>query len=257
MNLSLEQFLRSLGVNTQAEITLAIMYYNNSLQLANELSPKEIRDAFEQACQPLPSNISQVLSDLHKRKLINKTTKSGNYSLTIAGKDLIVKKAEEARVKFGDEVTVTVQEISESLHKKVLDIADQDERRYIEEAIRCLHPPVLAFRAAVLMGWTAAVHHLRKKVECIGFNNFNITFQKIYPQSKKKSANHFDDLEDYKDIELLEVCEKLHVYDKAVKKLLQHWLDLRNGCSHPTYVIPEIYIVKAFFEEIIEYVLTK
>ncbi|GGJ14441.1 hypothetical protein GCM10010885_24640 [Alicyclobacillus cellulosilyticus] len=255
MNLSLEQFLKNLGVNTQAEITLAIMYYN-SFQLANELSPKEIRDAFEQASQPSPSNISQVLSDLRKRKLINKT-KSGNYSLTIAGKNLVMRKAEKEGFKFGDEITVTVKEISESLQKKVFEIADYYEREYIEEAIRCLHSTVLAFRAAVLMGWTATIYHLRKKVEHIGFSNFNDEFRKMYPQSKRKSVNHIDDLVDYRDIELLEVCEKMHIYDKYVKKRLKHWLDLRNGCAHPTNINPEIHIVKAFFEEIIEYVLTK
>lgn len=158
---------------------------------------------------------------------------------------------------MNDEITLTVKEISETLHKKVLYIVDADERQYIEEAIRCLHPPVLAFRAAVLMGWTAAIYHLRKKVEYMGYSNFNTAFQKVYPQSKRKPVNHFYDLEDYKDIELLEVCEKLRLYDKAVKKRLLSWLDLRNGCGHPTDVIPEIHIVKAFFEEIIEYVLTK
>lgn len=256
MSADLEQFLTRLGLRTQAEIILAVMYYSDRVLSIRELPPKAIRDAIEQSRQATPSNVSQVLSDLRRRKLINKT-KSGNYSLTTTGINEIAKKVEEAGISLDDEVTLTVKEISETLHKKILNIADAYEQRYVEEAIRCLHPPVLAFRAAVLMGWTAAIHHLRKKVECIGFNNFNTTFQKIYPQSKKKPANHFYDLEDYKDIELLEVCEKLHIYDKAVKKLLQHWLDLRNGCSHPTNVIPEIHIVKAFFEEIIEYVLTK
>lgn len=256
MNLSLEQFLKSLGVSTQAEITLAIMYYNKTLQLANELSPKEIRDAFEQACQPLPSNISQVLTDLRTRKLVNKN-KSGSYILTITGTDIIAKKAEEVGVRLGDEVAITVQDISESLQEKVLKMSNPNERRFIEEAIRCLHTTVVAYRAAVLMGWTATIYHLRKKVESIGFNTFNVTFQTLYRQSKRKAVTHFDDLEDYKDKELLEVCENLRLYDKAVKNRLLHWLDLRNGCGHPTNVIPEIHVVKAFFEEIIEYVLTK
>lgn len=256
MSTDLEQFLVRLGLRTQAEIVLAIMYYSDRVLSARELTPKAIRDAIEASRQVTPSNVSQVLSDLRRRKLINRT-KNGNYSLTTIGINEIAIKVEEAGINLDDEVTLTVKEISETLHKKILKIADAHEQRYIEEAIRCLHPPVLAFRAAVLMGWMAAIHHLRKKVERIGFSNFNTAFQKIYPQSKKKSASHFDDLEDYKDMELLEVCEKLHVYDKAVKKRLNQWLDLRNGCGHPTNVTPEIHIVKAFFEEIIEYVLTK
>jgi len=252
----LEQFLIGLDLRTQAEIILAVMYYSDRVLSVREITPKAIRDAIEQSRQATPSNVSQVLSDLRQRKLINRT-KNGSYSLTTAGINEITKKVEEAGIKLDDEVTITVKDISESLHKKILNIADVDERRYVEEAICCLHPPVLAFRAAVLMGWTAAIHHLRKKIECIGFSNFNAAFKNIYPQSKRKLVNHFHDLEDYKDIELLEVCEKLRLYDKAVKKRLLSWLDLRNGCGHPTNVIPEIHIVKAFFEEIIEYVLTK
>jgi hypothetical protein len=55
---------------------------------------------------------------------------------------------------------------------------------------------------------------------------------------------------------MLEVCDKMNVIaGKSVKKQLQPWLDFRNGVGHPTNVKPGIHKVKAFFEDIIQYVL--
>lgn len=256
MSIGLEQFLASLALRTQAETVLAVMYYQERIHSTKELTPKEIKDAIEQSRQASPSNISQVLSSLRQQKLVNKTRRGG-YSLTTAGINVIAKKVEETGVTLDDEISMTVKDISESLHKEILNIADADEQRYVAEAVRCLRLPDPALRAAVLMGWIAAIYHLRKKVESIGFSNFNAAFKQLYPQSKRKPVEDFHDLEDYKDIELLEVCEKLRVYDRAVKNRLLYCLDLRNGCAHPTIVIPKIDVVKAFFAEIIEYVLTK
>lgn len=47
------------------------------------------------------------------------------------------------------------------------------------------------------------------------------------------------------------------ILDKAVRKQLENHLDLRNGCGHPTQVAPGIHRIKAFFEEIIAYVLSQ
>lgn len=254
--MNLEEFLSRSGLKSQGEVALGILYYKSRIEGVRELSPKGISEAFGEASQPVPGNISQVLSSLRKARLVNRT-KGGNYSLTILGKQRIYHKMQESGIELNEEVAITAKDISEALHKATLKITDDSERKYVEEAIRCLHPPVTAYRAAVLMGWMAVIYHLRKKVETVGFNKFNLEFASLYPQSKRKTVKHFNDLEDYKDQELLEVCERLRLYDKSVKKALLSLLDLRNGCAHPTDLVPSINVVKAFFEQALEYVLTK
>lgn len=91
MGVDLVEFVSSLNLSTQAETILAIMYYYEQVLLIKEFTPKDIRDAFEQSRQANPSNVSQVLSKLRQRKLINRT-KNGSYSLTTAGKNEIAKK---------------------------------------------------------------------------------------------------------------------------------------------------------------------
>jgi hypothetical protein len=51
-------------------------------------------------------------------------------------------------------------------------------------------------------------------------------------------------------------CEKMDIIKgKSVKTQLGHCLDLRNGVGHPNNVKLGIHKVKAFFEDIIQYVL--
>jgi len=75
---------------------------------------------------------------------------------------------------------------------------------------------------------------------------------------KAKPVTNINDLEDIKDVHLLDFCEKMNILKgKSVKTQLVQWLDFRNGLGHPTQVKPGINKVKAFFEDIIQYVLAE
>jgi hypothetical protein len=94
------------------------------------------------------------------------------------------------------------------------------------------------------------VRHFFRQVRGPAFTSH---LKKINP---KKSASTFNDLEDVKDVDLLDICEKMDVIKgKMVKTQLGHCLDLRNGVGHPSNVRPGPYKVRAFFEDIIKYVL--
>ena len=108
------------------------------------------------------------------------------------------------------------------------------------------------------MWWTGAVYSLRSKIDKqghAGYSTFTSHLKRINP---KKSASTFNDLEDVKDADLLDICEKMDIIKgKAVKDQLAQWLAFRNGVGHPTNVKPGIYKVKAFFEDIIQYVMAQ
>ncbi len=74
---------------------------------------------------------------------------------------------------------------------------------------------------------------------------------------KVKKVNTIDDLEYYQEKDFLLVIEKMGIIDKAVRIQLETCLDLRNACGHPTQVRPQIHKVKSFFEDIIQYVLSR
>lgn len=78
-----------------------------------------------------------------------------------------------------DEETELLKGISESIYSSLSGIPDRDERGYIREALTCLDSRIKAYRAAVLMGWSGTVYHLRKKVEDKGFDEFCQIYQDL------------------------------------------------------------------------------
>ena len=254
--MDLSEFVERLGFTTQTKVAQAILYYAECMDPKSGLTPAQLEEFFPSARHARPTNVHQVLAALRQRKLVARSA-SGVYWLTNKGRGEIKALAQRLGIDPCGTRDVTIEEICHSLGEKVLQIPEPQERAYVEEAIRCLHPPARAFRASVLMGWTAAVYHLRKLVERYGFDQFNAAFRQLYPQSKHKPVQHFNDLEDYPDKVLLEVCERMRFFDGAARRRLEQWLGLRNGCAHPTEVAPGEQVVKAFFEEVIQYVFSK
>lgn len=259
-----EEFIRQLGFTTGVGNVLAACYYAEFVEASVDFSALEIQKVLEAARVPFPSNLARDLKSLaasSKRYLnIAKSTGGGamRYSLTTLGADIIAERMQAVglTISKATERIETLKEISESLHALIAQIPDQAEREYIEEAISCLSPMNNASRAGVIMGWTGTVYNLRRKVDRLGpagYALFTTHLQRINP---RKSAHNFNDLEDVKDADLLDICEKLDIVKgKAVKDQLIQWLTFRNGVGHPTNVRPGINKVKAFFEDIIQYVI--
>ncbi|HEU4758858.1 MAG TPA: hypothetical protein VFT91_02635, partial [Dehalococcoidia bacterium] len=146
-----------------------------------------------------------------------------------------------------------LEPLTRQLRQQAGAVPDKDQREYLEEAIICLEAGAL--RAAVVMGWTAAVWNLRRKVRALGLATFSAEFSRRWPQSKKPPVKTIEDLEDYRDEEFLQVAEGIGLISKAVLAELLTHLKLRNNCGHPTAVRPRLNRVGAFFEDILQYVL--
>jgi hypothetical protein len=264
--ISVQEFIRQLGFSKGVENILAAGYYSEFVEGLSDFGASEIERLLDAGRVPRPGNLSRDLKTLASpsKKYLNvvKGTSGANvrYTLTSIGADLINERMQVVGLTILKTIerAETLMEISESLHLLVEQIPDKAEREYIEEAVSCLSPMNNASRAAIIMGWTGAVYNLRRKVDKLGSSGY-ITFtshlQKI---NQKKSATTFNDLEDVKDTDLLDICEKMDIIKgKSVKEQLAQWLTFRNGVGHPTNVKPGINKVKAFFEDIIQYILAE
>lgn len=252
----IRDFIKAVGPSGARETALFIGYFLDVVLERGSFSTADVKRGFTDARLKSPKNVSDTVTKLATAGLIIRLD-GRQYALAQAGLQRVADRLNEVGwfASVAPERTDIVREISQKLHQDVLTIADQGERDFIEEALACLHPAVNAYRAAVIMGWSATVHNLRKKVVAKGLQAFNEEFQRRFARSKKL-ARHPDDLEDFRDGELLAVCEGVGIISKSVKNQLDPLLTLRNGCAHPTGVKPEIHRVKAFFEDIIKYVLS-
>jgi hypothetical protein len=134
-----------------------------------------------------------------------------------------------------------------SLETAARSIADEQARKFVEEAILCLRAG--ARRAAVVFMWVVAVYMLQEHVWSHGGAAINAAATKHNP--KAKAATKRDDLSEFNEALLLQVAQDLGEIDKNEKQMLDQCLTLRNSCGHPNKYWPGVSKVQSHIEDII------
>lgn len=137
--------------------------------------------------------------------------------------------------KYGEEqTTIVVKKLLAELPAKVPGI---EERVFLEEVIRCLKAK--AFRATVVMTWNLAFDHLLHWLlkDPARLAKFNARIPVKYPGKKPMPViATFEDFEDLKEREVIEVCSSAGLVSDGVFKILKEKLDRRNTAGHPSKV---------------------
>ncbi|MCK4388553.1 MAG: hypothetical protein KAW00_07245 [Dehalococcoidia bacterium] len=256
---SLCEFVKASQVTSLIDIALVITYFVEQKRGKKWFFTTDLGTWFKEALIPPPANLHDVVFKATKSQFLipDKTSKRMRYRLSQKGINRVEKQLEQVGLLATQgEETALLREVSQSLYASLKQIPDLDERGYIQEALTCLDPRLKAYRASILMGWAGAVYHLRKQVERAGFDKFCQVFVGL-SLGKVKKINTIDDLEYYQEKDFLLVIEKMGIIDKAIRTQLETCLDLRNACGHPTQVRPQIHKVKSFFEDIIQYALSR
>lgn len=261
--ISIREFLRQLEFSKGTDNILAVCYYAEVVEGRADFAISEVEALLIEGKIPQPQNLPRDLKSLLDKKYLNQvkgTSGAGiRYTMTNLGADEITNRVEFVGLVISKptERAEILKEVSDSLHALLATIPVAEERDYIEEAISCLSPLNNALRAAVVLAWQGVIHNLRRKVDQRGpggYTEFTNYLQAA--KIKAKAVASLNDFEDVKDVDMLDVCEKMDIIKgKSVKSQLDHWLTFRNGCGHPSNVKPGINVVKAYFEQIIQYVL--
>jgi hypothetical protein len=261
--IAIRGFVRQLGYEAGSPAIHATCYYAEFVENRTDFGLVEIEDLLIAAKVPAPANLARDLRSLLEKKFLNMVKGTSGptirYTLTNPGADVITERMKEVKLVITKptERADILKEVSESLYSLLKTIPDQKEQEFIEEAVSCLSPVNNALRAAVVLGWNGAIACLRRKIDQLGpagYQDFHRYYSTLNP--KAKLFNNLNDFEDVKDKDLLDVCDRMNIIKgKSVKMQLQPWLEFRNGVGHPTNVKPGIHKVKAFFEDIVTYVL--
>jgi len=245
----LDEFIVASGARSHRPVALLILYYYESQKGQCGMTAAELRRAFSEARVHAPKNVSGTMAGLIEQRLVERA--DGRYVLVQEG----LRRARQlAQPAVTPDVARLVADISPHLASYLGKISDANERDYVTEAMSCLQ--IGAYRAAVVLTWAGAVFNLRRKIQRLGFDKFNAKFAELYPKSSRDPVVSLEDLEEYKDSELLRVCNKLGILSDTAHKHLKPQLDLRNTCGHPTEDKPDVYTVGSFFERIIRYVFS-
>lgn len=170
--------------------------------------------------------------------------------------------------RFKDKFILPIQQTSmmvESifdLQKFVSDLPDPAESEYLKEAIDCANSNFK--KAAVVMGWCAAIDRIQKKIQVVGFATFN----SASTQMKQASGRHkrftkefkittLAELQTISDSDLIRVCEGIQLLDSnQADRLINVDFQYRNHSAHPGNAPIEDAHLVAFFTDINNIILT-
>jgi hypothetical protein len=137
--------------------------------------------------------------------------------------------------KYGIRHTVVqVSKLLADLPGKVPDLA---EKNFLTEAIKCYR--IEAYRACVVMSWNLAYSHLLHWIlnNPKHLQNFNAGIPKRYPKKVTLTISRYDDFEELKESEVIEVCNNAGLLNGNIIRILREKLGKRNMAAHPSSVL--------------------
>lgn len=169
---------------------------------------------------------------------------------------------------FKDKFILPIQQTSMAvesvfdLEKLVKGLTNPEESHYLQEAIDCANSGYR--RAAIVLGWCAAVDRIQKKVLSIGLAKFSSTSTQLKQQTvgrhkwfnKEFRVTTVGELQTVFDTDLITVCEGMGLLDSnQADRLIKVDFQYRNHSAHPGEAPIEDPHLVAFFTDINDIIL--
>jgi hypothetical protein len=118
-------------------------------------------------------------------------------------------------------------------------LSNPDEGEYLREAIACARAGYL--RAAAVLGWSAAIDRVHRKIEAIGFAKFNVTAAQMASQqsgrykkfNQTQNVNSVSEMRQVFDNIVLWIVEGMGLIDSNQHTRLRSCFDMRCQSAHP------------------------
>jgi hypothetical protein len=143
----------------------------------------------------------------------------------------------------------------------VAGLSDADESAYFKEALDCADHGFL--RAAAVMGWSAAIDRIHRKIDQTGFATFNTVSSQMAAQTKgrykhfnqRQNITSLSDLREVFDNIILWIIEGMGFIDSNQHTRLKSCFEMRCQCAHPGEAPITEYNLMSFFSDIQQIVL--
>jgi hypothetical protein len=217
----------------------------------------------EQRTHFQPSDVKKYYERLH---LVQPSGFGGYFQQLVTEKTLL-KNASGYRLeskpraaldaKYGmRQATIQITALLQNLPARIPDLA---ERTFLDEALVCFKHG--AKRAAIVMTWNLAYHHLCHHVMTKHLAEFNARWQARYPKHHKDGVKAIAQVTDFgeelRESEVLEICKSAKIVTNDVYKILQEKLGRRNSAAHPSDVTITQVQVEAFIDDLVTNVVLK
>jgi hypothetical protein len=143
----------------------------------------------------------------------------------------------------------------------VASLSDADESAYFKEALDCADHGFL--RAAAVMGWSAAIDRIHRKIDQAGFATFNTVSGQMAAQTKgrykhfnqRQNVASLSELREVFDNVILWIIEGMRLIDSNQHTRLRSCFEMRCQCAHPGEAPITEYNLMSFFSDIQKIVL--
>ena len=214
---------------------------------------EELRSPLEHKFQ-LPGDAIQMMSDCMKQ--LHVLSRPNNR------KTSYLKVLKDALDSFDDRLVLPIQQTSVEvetlvdLQKLVPGLADPADSDYLQEAVSCAAAGF--HRAAIVLGWCAAIDRIQRKILSLGLASFNAASTSLKAQTSGKfkrwnkefAITSLSELQTVFDTDLVVVLEGMQLIDGNQAQRLETCFQYRNHSAHPGQApIDEPHVV-AFFTDI-------
>jgi hypothetical protein len=229
---------------------LAMIYYVATEEAVAAVTSASLRALFKRLRAPAAATINTA-------DILGRLGKSG-YVEAISGSSPIAWKitdsgASSIRAKLGipddtSEVRAEIAALTALAQKKA---TSEETRDFLLEAVSCLG--ATALRAAVVFIWSGAIWTVQEWLMKKPLADVN---REIQRHQKTREVKTIDDFAFVNDATTLLAARDLGLWDKGQHTIVEHALDLRNQCGHPSrYKLPPSRC-KSVIEELINLVFT-
>jgi hypothetical protein len=194
-----------------------------------------------------PSNLSRDMARLAERKPPELLKDGKGYRLE-------GRVRAELEAKYGEAPSsIAVAKLLAELPSRV---PGADESEFLREALTCYR--VKAFRSAIVMVWNLAYDHLLRWLlaDAARLQTFNQRIPVRYPKKQVQVAA-FDDFEDLKESEVIEVASSAGLLNGGVVKILDKELKRRNSAAHPSPTVFTQYQAEDAITDLVNNVILK
>jgi len=194
-----------------------------------------------------PSNLSRDFARLAERTPAQLLKDGKGYRLEARVRSALDEKYGEA------ESSIAVAKLLTDLPSKVRSL---DESNFLREALSCYKAK--AFRAAIVMVWNLAFDHvLHWLLADVGrLQTLNARIPVRYPKKQTQIAV-FEDFEDLKESEVIEIVSSAKLVSDGIVKVLQKELTRRNTAAHPSSVVMTQYQAEDSITDLINNVVLR
>ena len=246
--MDLKQAVPDLAAKGHADLIKLFGWFLHTHQGVAHFVPSDIRGYYEALHLAGPSSFGGYLDNLLRRKelLRNKT----GYRLENRVRETLDRQ-------FGTRsISIQVAQLLVQLPAKMPNLAD---RTYLDEALICYKNGT--FRAAVVMTWNLAYHHLCNHILAHHLAEFNSRWMAMYSGQHKratKSISKIDDFaEELKESEVIEICNAAGVITKDIHRILKEKRGRRNSAAHPSDVTIGQLQAEDFIDDLVKNVVLK